>query len=226
MQPIVRKGIDLPVQIVHGVVIRNCPGDDPWVRFVCMNNLPQPVRNLIHCGTPIPEKGKKDPQKYEMYYDPNEDLWVTSTSKIIVQQWRRGTLAYTVDESRSEVWAALTVYNPDDQGKHNYTKREGRWMAYRLLRVLVKNSDNETLSVSVFSNIPREIASKCDADILKLHGDNLKTQREFWMFKRENFIYNIIVPDCNFVPELEWAVNIQEWLMQAIANKDARNETV
>ena len=132
MQPINVNGDDLPVKIVHGIVIKSLH-DPTKVVFRAMNELSKEVRNVINCGCPASSKGEKANTRYQLFFNGGEIMFATET-KPAKDQWRRGTLAFVTDPSNNRIYAALTVYNPDDNGKINYTKRAGRWSAYRKLR--------------------------------------------------------------------------------------------
>ncbi len=238
MQPINRKGVDLPVHIVHGVVVTDNPIGGLWVRFECMNSLSRRMKNFIHCGTPHPVKGAKDLGIYGICCNPDNSLDVMyAENKIIMPQWRRATLAYTYDENRSEVWAVLTVYNPDDKNIHDFTKRDGRWTAYRALRDLMIDSGDTHIT-------PWKSYLRVAPDNIQQGWELTRLIREEWIEKPEvgseriaciktihlvrdesGSTCRIRLPECNFVPKDDWAISIHAWVTEAIANsKDRGND--
>ncbi len=206
MKPIIVNDNQFAVRIVHGVVIKGLTG---WVGFESLKALPKGTRNLINCGSPNPSKGKKDLSIYSIVMRQGEPV-TTLANEPVEQQWRRGTLAVTTHGD--SVYAALTVYNPDDRNKHDFMKRAGRWGAYRTLkRLLIDVTWGEA-----------ELFLQVDENHNILKAERI---RNSWVFDKDNTSYYIRLPECNFAPKLDWAIEMQRWVKLMMDREAYMGET-
>ena len=214
---------DYYVRIVHGVVIRGLTG---WVGFESLKALPRDVRNLINCGSPNPAKGEKDVRNHRIVMHAGE-VTTTVSDAPVEQQWRRGTLAVTTDDGG--VYVALTVHSPDDCGTrqnkkkkrviHDMTKRYGRDRAYKALKALLIDLAYAKSTIIRFDDVNQSSTEK----YLDTHKDEI-ISKLIWCYESDGTDYYIRIPECNFAPKLEWAIEMQRWVKDMLDREAKQGE--